>query len=1064
MGPGEMQLYSFYSPGLTTGLYDIKTEQRINASGQPKIILPPLQSFLVTAPRFSIDSSLIHSTFPLPGVSAHPNILPHIVFNDPHLPWQTAIGVTTETDTMRVPWLATIVFEQSELQMTAQDSIFPGLQPGGPPKQSFTMSNNMTLAALTGSGLKCAVPDLRQSFAEDSTWSETKVDVIFPKMDLFLALFSDSASTQSINLDRYKYLAHARQVNTTHMTDSGVIDEGTFSIIFSHRTGPQFSTGAPPTTPKPCVVHVVSLDAVRDIPHSSLTLDNKRAALISLFSWTYDCFPPEAINFEDVMRAVGNNCEPFGTPKTTRDQAGQDLPSTVQRRVQDRIDDGYTLLRYRVQTGEETVALTRGPLTPRRVPEVSWLDVHSNTGEDLQIIDTALGVIDISYCAAWQLGKALAIADQAFCASLLRIRAQVYNFSTEQVKQEILSSRFEAATSERVIKSLPDTFQKLTTLASHAPAQTRWSRTSLIHSRYKFLDEKRDGENKKVQLSQKHLLSTIHSITSASDGTHFTELKDPNSTDWSLVLNWLLDKIYLEGIPPYYLIPDPTWLPSECIRFFYVDSKWLSAIVDGALSVANHLDKNDDTRMAIKTQLLKYLSHEIHPDLKHPPQVPAYGFYLRSVAVDVFPDLVVRAPWPDPKDPRAEVLRQVNVRKDVMFCLLDRTPKALQQVIISQPPHQQCFAFGHDGTFFEQSFELVLRKVYSVHTDKSMEEFPKVLYTRKPDGLSDIYDWNWRIIRLDNFAAVVLSTLQKALKDDPEIYNGTETNAALLGIELNDPIYRLTFTSPTAPTVASVGPGGLPMGPAVFPLPTEAVSAAASGDELSRPFKITPDIQPLRPQGPPRRTNLPLPSLLLRDRDPMGAVSMASADSASSATMPALQVDVYENMEKCLPRFSPLCFALGHVPSPIPGDADPKIVVLDPNGTDVIFRLVRNSNEQTSTDFISKIKLTIPLGNTSDCLLSAAPGMYSAKMLNNTRLLPIIRSDARSVTVELKPKPVTKLTLLAHSEDLSFVINGATVNIVAKDVTILIVELYTSKEGNSKVAMNDVHHVEAKAD
>lgn len=47
---------------------------------------------------------------------------------------------------------------------------------------------------------------------------------------------------------------------------------------------------------------------------------------------------------------------------------------------------------------------------------------------------------------------------------------------------------------------------------------------------------------------------------------------------------------------------------------------------------------------------------------------------------------------------------------------------------------------------------------------------------------------------------------------------------------------------------------------------------------------------------------------------------------------------------------------------------------------------------------------------------------------------------------------------------MSFVINGAAVNKVAKDVTINIVELYTSMKGNLKVALNHVYHVEAEAD
>jgi hypothetical protein len=408
-----MQLYLFYSPGLATGLYKIDIEQKSDAYGQTKTINVP-QLFFVTAPRFSIDSSLIHSIFPLPGITAHPNILPHIVFNDPHLPWQTMTSRTSDDDIMRVPWLAVIVFEQSELHVTSDEINLPKDS-----KQSFTMANNMTLGTLTNrddSRLHCIIP---QDLADDPT---TKVDVIFPKKDLFLILFTDSnSSSPSINLDCYKYLAHARQVNTIHMTDSGVISEGTFSIIFSHRSGPQFSSDASLTTPKPCVVHLISLDVANRVPKASLNSQYMHAALVSLFSWTYDCFPSETINFEAIMRAVMNNCKAFRTPKAISDQAGQGLPSAVETRVKARVQDGYTLLRYHVQTGEETVALMCGLLVPCTIPDVTWLNVQSNMGEDLQIIDKELGLIDIMYCAAWQLGKLLAIADQAFCAALLRL-------------------------------------------------------------------------------------------------------------------------------------------------------------------------------------------------------------------------------------------------------------------------------------------------------------------------------------------------------------------------------------------------------------------------------------------------------------------------------------------------------------------------------------------------------------------------------------------------------------------------------------------------------------------
>ncbi|KAK2459390.1 hypothetical protein APHAL10511_008595 [Amanita phalloides] len=445
----------------------------------------------------------------------------------------------------------------------------------------------------------------------------------------------------------------------------------------------------------------------------------------------------------------------------------------------------------------------RGPLTPYAVPDATWMDIHSNTGEDLQIIDTQLGLMDISYSAAWQLGKSLAIADQAFCAALIRIRADVYDKSSEKAKEKELSKKFEDATSKRVIDALPEHFSDMMQLSKQPFDQQRWDRPSLIQSRYQLLAEGKDTESYNEAIAH-HLRRRVERLASATDGIHYTEAKDPLSTDWDLVLNWILDKIYLDRVPPWYLIPDPTWLPAESIRFFYVDHKWLSALVDGALSVANHLDKQDKVRQVIKDQLVKYLNEEIHPELKHPPQIPSYGFYLRSVVVDAFPDLVVRAPWPtrDGKpDLRAEVLRQENVRKDIMFCLLDRIPKDLQQLILSQPPHQQCFMFGHDSTFTNSSFDLELRKVYSVHTTKHMDELPKQSFSKGEDGRCEIYDWNTRTILVDKFAGLVSRTLDDAHKQDSEIYDG-EANASLLGIELNDPIYRLTFFPPNQPPAA----------------------------------------------------------------------------------------------------------------------------------------------------------------------------------------------------------------------------------------------------------------------
>src|SRR5947207_6914849 len=91
-----------------------------------------------------------------------------------------------------------------------------------------------------------------------------------------------------------------------------------------------------------------------------------------------------------------------------------------------RLVSGYTLARWRAETGEETVAFNRGPLVPPHSPfKASYDDPNStvmgaapvadwpfssNTSKEFQILDTATGVMDLSYSSAWQLGKTLAIS------------------------------------------------------------------------------------------------------------------------------------------------------------------------------------------------------------------------------------------------------------------------------------------------------------------------------------------------------------------------------------------------------------------------------------------------------------------------------------------------------------------------------------------------------------------------------------------------------------------------------------------------------------------------------
>ena len=107
--PNQVQLYSYYKPGLQAGNYSILAEQNItsgsktaphgvenlrvynrkNVDKKSTVPAEPLaQEFEVIAPQFSLDPKIVNSFYPTSGSQDEGRVLPHLVLNDPHFPWE----------------------------------------------------------------------------------------------------------------------------------------------------------------------------------------------------------------------------------------------------------------------------------------------------------------------------------------------------------------------------------------------------------------------------------------------------------------------------------------------------------------------------------------------------------------------------------------------------------------------------------------------------------------------------------------------------------------------------------------------------------------------------------------------------------------------------------------------------------------------------------------------------------------------------------------------------------------------------------------------------------------
>ncbi|KAI1406920.1 hypothetical protein F5Y13DRAFT_207166 [Hypoxylon sp. FL1857] len=871
LAPGEQKLNSYWAPGLEAGVeHNITVTQNITApNGGQQLRLDAEKSFSVDAPKFSLPSGSVHSTYPPAGYADTNRILPHVVLTDPHLPWERLGSTSQETNKElqmkmkalaegaedgpvrnRVPWLVIFSFSQDELRLPPQDldpstGIFRNTSTGviKPVVQSGAMTVNMSIADLWN-----LTPDVTtpvENNEEAQRLKDSRGDFIFVKPDLFTNMFlvEDSngnfAKGPAPDTLQYQYLAHVRKINGQGMALAGVEDTAVFSIVVGNRCGSL--DDEKPTT---MCAHLVSIEGVDSMswPDSS----HRYVALCSLYSWNYTVLPSNTLNVPDAFENLGQTLDVLRAPekviaplRTSEDQ--------IQQLVGKRLDDGYTLVRYCTQMGKPTVALYRGPFTPSYVPPLENLTTSSNSGVDLQILDKQLGIMDITYSVAWQVGRTMALGDEAYTAALNRLRTYVHNKAIADSKEHTVKDVNDAAfrTRNEVLAGMNSTVRSLASIHlggnddmkpgepirqprfSPGGAKRRWKRPLIPRSQLPDLSLSSPLIQKRYP---DHAVMAVRQLAQSTTGDIYDETNNPSSTDWMIVLSWLLDRIFLVGVPAHCLIPDPTYLEPESLRFFHIDNNWVDALVDGALSLGNHYG-DDEERRAIKQGLNDYIQH-VPEGQDQPMQLPAYGFYLRSDLVTMFPDLRVEVlPADGVAAPSgAPLLRHEIVTDGVMMAFMDRMPGSDQfaSLVFTQPGHQQRFAVAR-GVDTNQ-VKVDIRRQYTV--EQSIREqdsqrkvaLEEIIYER--DGADKIFLWDsesapksndLRIIWPPAFAAKQLSVLQNKMGtyDDggtqKPYFHDTAPTSALFAMQLNDPIYNLIIdlnSHPKTESIAKIGPPG----------------------------------------------------------------------------------------------------------------------------------------------------------------------------------------------------------------------------------------------------------------
>jgi hypothetical protein len=433
-GGGDQPSISFVQylqPALKSGQLTITATQDISVLGQEES-LQATQSFVVKGIRYQLDDGGVDSVYPPPGGQGDfGNVLPHVVLTDPTLPWQRSPAAQPPSQADPAArreaepgpsWLALLLFDEQD-------------PPPAPQAR--------TIADLAG-GNGIFFPPRAGEYGEKPADPVTVIDV---PVGLYAQITPSLADLA--------WLAHIRLAEAT--AKAAVRDtppSSQFAVVFGNRLPPPGRTST---------VFLVSLEGFgpylpsdEGVAPQIIPAATTAVRLVVLRTWTFTAGQLSQ-SFQNILEALNRN------PATLQLPVRQVPAGDAATAVSQAFGLGYTAMNHGLRDGSSTVSWYRGPLLPLgvTVPPVT----QSQASDQLLRYDPGSGMFDVSYAAAWQLGRLLALHDRAYATALFRWKLTVYREAVAQLEEEIVDQMLPPLSSDQAadksLASLPPMHRKL---------------------------------------------------------------------------------------------------------------------------------------------------------------------------------------------------------------------------------------------------------------------------------------------------------------------------------------------------------------------------------------------------------------------------------------------------------------------------------------------------------------------------------------------------------------------------------------------------------------------------
>ena len=433
----EIRFLQNHLPGLAAGEYEITVEQEVKSSKiTSQSLFTTTRKFSVRGNRSSLKPTDVQAVFPPAGsLGDHANVLPHIILHRSTLPWERRANPNSP----ETPWLALLLFYEGEVakpeivslkDLAATAAKFPTFvkERGQSDDDKVTVidvQRNILQGILPGKEELALLTHVRKAtdyVVTDQSLASLKAKSIPDDVLLKLANIKGQEFIGAEELLAALTNAIGDQDTVKHQESiaESTADYIELAVIIGNRL------------PRPqgvSVAHLVSVEG----RYNANGFDYQGAGqndlirLVSLQSWSFACIDHQQ-SFTGLLTRLDHE------PGVLR------LPDVGEAAANERLAQGSLPLWHRLRQGGKTISWYHGPLATaeNRLTEEdpSAPDLPARAADELISYNPASGMFDVSYAAAWELGRLLALQNKSFSVSLYNWK-RAHAQQLRQIEEEL---------------------------------------------------------------------------------------------------------------------------------------------------------------------------------------------------------------------------------------------------------------------------------------------------------------------------------------------------------------------------------------------------------------------------------------------------------------------------------------------------------------------------------------------------------------------------------------------------------------------------------------------------